>query len=146
MEQVLAKEVTDRVEYIDENLNPIRDQIETLKKGMVEEKKTRIKNEKEVIKTLYADSAKMIADIGQETENRKEKMQDLDDFLTQDIQMSKTYFDRFELKANTQMANFLQDLDQELLNRFNHQDEMLANMSRFVAKFQDTLKIFGKDV
>ena len=40
----------------------------------------------------------------------------------------------------------MEDLEKELVNRFDHQNEMLGNMSRFVGKFQDTLKIFGKDV
>ena len=88
----------------------------------------------------------MIADIAQETENRKEKMQDLDDFLTQDIDMSRKYFEKFQGDAEETMKKFLGDLDTELDNRFKHQDEMLSNMSRFVGKFQDTLKIFGKDV
>jgi hypothetical protein len=87
------------VDYTDENLNPIRDQVKVLQKGIVQEKKTRIKNEKEVIKTLYADSAKMMDDIAKETENRKEKMQDLDDFLTQDIDISRKQFDLFQEDA-----------------------------------------------
>ena len=40
----------------------------------------------------------------------------------------------------------MDDLEVNLDNRFKHQDEMLGNMSRFVGKFQETLKIFGKDV
>ena len=38
------------------------------------------------------------------------------------------------------------DLEMELTNRFEHQDRMLGNMSAFVSRFQQTLKIFGKDV
>jgi hypothetical protein len=40
----------------------------------------------------------------------------------------------------------MDDLDKEMDNRFNHQNNILDNMSRFVGKFQETLKIFGKDV
>jgi hypothetical protein len=38
------------------------------------------------------------------------------------------------------------DLEMELTSRFEHQDRMLGNMSAFVSRFQQTLKIFGKDV
>ncbi len=40
----------------------------------------------------------------------------------------------------------MDDLEREMTSRFNHQNEILDNMQRFVGKFQATLKIFGKDV
>ena len=40
----------------------------------------------------------------------------------------------------------MNDLEGEMANRFAHQDKLLANMSQFVTRFQQTLKIFGKDV
>ena len=40
----------------------------------------------------------------------------------------------------------MSDLEGELGNRFESQDRLLANMSTFVSRFQQTLKIFGKDV
>jgi hypothetical protein len=40
----------------------------------------------------------------------------------------------------------MDDLEQEMNSRFAHQNTILDNMSRFVGKFQATLKIFGKDV
>jgi len=38
------------------------------------------------------------------------------------------------------------DLEGEMTNRFDHQDKLLGNMSQFIGRFQQTLKIFGKDV
>ena len=40
----------------------------------------------------------------------------------------------------------MEDLESEMSNRFAHQDKLLLNMSQFVTRFQQTLKIFGKDV
>ena len=40
----------------------------------------------------------------------------------------------------------MDDLESEMGNRFSHQDKLLGNMSQFVTRFQQTLKIFGKDV
>jgi DNA-directed RNA polymerase subunit F len=85
-------------------------------------------------------------DIKQECQNRKEKMQDLDDFLTQDTELTTKYLDKFEKQATEEAHKFMDDLEKELGNRFEHQNNMLDGMSRFVSKFQDTLKIFGKDV
>lgn len=73
-------------------------------------------------------------------------MQDLDEFLTQDSELTNKFIDKFEKEATEEAVKFLDDLDKELDNRFQHQNETLDNMSRFVSKFQDTLKIFGKDV
>ena len=34
----------------------------------------------------------------------------------------------------------------EMDNRFNHQNEIVDNISNFLKTFQDTLKVVGKDV
>ena len=39
----------------------------------------------------------------------------------------------------------MSDLETELDNRFKHQDSVLGNMSTLVGKFQETLKVLGKD-
>lgn len=85
-------------------------------------------------------------DIRLETKLRKEKMQELDDFLTQDTELTTKFLDKFEERAKQEASKFMDDLDKEMDNRFGHQEETLNNMSRFVGKFQETLKIFGKDV
>ena len=38
------------------------------------------------------------------------------------------------------------DVDAEMSSRFAHQDEIIDNLSRFITKFQDTLKVVGKNV
>ena len=73
-------------------------------------------------------------------------MQDLDEFLEQDTKLTNKFLDEFEKKAISEAEKFMNDLEKELDNRFEHQDRMLSDMSRFTSKFQDTLKIFGKDV
>ena len=77
---------------------------------------------------------------------REERMTDLDDQLTQDTMLTNKFLDNFELNA-TQTANvFLTDLETELDNRFKHQDNILKNMSTLVGRFQQLLKVLGKDV
>lgn len=43
-----------------------------------------------------------------------------------------------------QATEFMNDLEGELTNRFEHQDRLLGNMSQFVSRFQQTLKILGR--
>jgi len=54
--------------------------------------------------------------------------------------------ENFEVKATEEADRFMNDLEKEMQSRFDHQNKILDNMSRFVGKFQATLKIFGKDV
>lgn len=88
----------------------------------------------------------MMDSIKNEEKMRKERMQELEDFINQDTELTTKFLDKFERDATEGARIFLTDLERELTNRFEHQDNMLNNMSRFVGKFQETLKIFGKDV
>jgi len=56
LENLIIKEREDRVKYHDDNLNPLRNQIKSINEGLVKEKKTRIANEKVVIKNIYDES------------------------------------------------------------------------------------------
>ena len=88
----------------------------------------------------------MHTDIQNEKKSRKERLGDLDDMLTQSTDMTNHFLENFEKQASTEADTFMDDLDSEMNNRFNHQDKLLGNMSQFVSRFQQTLKIFGKDV
>lgn len=85
-------------------------------------------------------------DITQESIQRQEKMQDLEDFLSQDTELTTKFLETFEKNAMKEADMFMDDLEKEMVSRFDHQNNMLDNMSKFVGKFQETLKIFGKDV
>ena len=76
---------------------------------------------------------------------RQQRMQDLDDQMTQDTDLTNRFLDNFDKNASTEASNFLGDLETELDNRFSHQDRVLGNMSTLVGKFQETLKVLGKD-
>jgi len=77
---------------------------------------------------------------------REERMTDLDDQLTQDTMLTNKFLDNFETNATHSANTFLTDLETELDNRFKHQDNILDNMSTLVGRFQQLLKVLGKDV
>lgn len=143
---MIVKERADRIKYHDDNLNPIRAQVKSIQDGLVKEKKDRIAGEKKVLRQIHDESTNMQNDIKRESILRQEKMGDLDDFLTQDTSLTTKFLEKFERDATHEAVKFMDDLDQEMTSRFNHQNTILDNMSRFVGKFQETLKIFGKDV
>lgn len=66
--------------------------------------------------------------------------------LTQDTDLTNKFLDNFEKNAAAEADRLMDDLEGEMNNRFEHQDKLLGNMSQFVGRFQQTLKIFGKDV
>lgn len=66
--------------------------------------------------------------------------------LTQSTDMTSDRLENFEQQASGEADRFMDDLESEMSNRFTHQDKLLGNMSQFVTRFQQTLKIFGKDV
>jgi len=146
LESMIVKERADRIKYHDDNLNPIRAQVKSIQEGLVKEKKDRIAGEKKVLRQIHDESTNMQNDIKKECILRQEKMGDLDDFLTQDTNLTTKFLEKFEKEATQEAEKFMDDLDQEMTSRFNHQNTILDNMSRFVGKFQETLKIFGKDV
>ena len=65
--------------------------------------------------------------------------------MTQDTDLTSRFLDNFYKNATSTANQFLGDLDTELDNRFKHQDAILGNMSTLVGKFQETLKVLGKD-
>jgi hypothetical protein len=144
-ERRVKQEVEDRIKYHDDHLNPLRAQISNIQTGLAKEKKLRITNEKKVIQEIKDESQNMQDDIAKEHRMRQERMQDLDDQMTQDTDLTDRFLDNFQAKATGTATEYLGDLETELDNRFKHQDDILGNMSTLVGKFQETLKVLGKD-
>ena len=103
-------------------------------------------NEKKIVQEIEQECNQMYADIDEERRLRKKRLNDLDDMLTQDTDLTNKFLNNFEKNGSQEAGQFMEDLESELTNRFEHQDRLLGNMSTFVTRFQQTLKIFGKDV
>lgn len=99
LEGMINKERDDRIKYHDDRLNPIRAQVKSIQDGLVKEKKDRIAGEKKVLKQIHDESTNMQNDIKKESLLRQEKMGDLDDFLTQDTNLTTKFLENFESDA-----------------------------------------------
>ena len=128
-EAAIEQEEKDRIKYHDDALNPIRAQVKGITDGLVKEKKTRIANEKSIQAEIERECNQMHADIREEKRLRKEKLGDLDDMLTQSTDMTNTFLENFEQQASNEADKFMEDLEGEMANRFEHQDKLLGNMS-----------------
>ena len=143
---MIEQERVDRIQYHTDKLTPIRAQVEGIARGLVVERKTRVANEKKIIQDIELECNQMHADIEEEKRLRKKRLNDLDDMLTQDTDLTNKFLNNFEAQASKEATEFMTDLESELTSRFEHQDKLLQNMSNFITRFQNTLKIFGKDV
>eukprot|EP00355_Strombidium_rassoulzadegani_P006638 CAMPEP_0168625392 /NCGR_PEP_ID=MMETSP0449_2-20121227/9978_1 /TAXON_ID=1082188 /ORGANISM="Strombidium rassoulzadegani, Strain ras09" /LENGTH=129 /DNA_ID=CAMNT_0008667125 /DNA_START=121 /DNA_END=507 /DNA_ORIENTATION=+ len=124
-EKRINQEREDRIKYHDDHLNPIRAQLKGIQEGLVKEKKTRIQNEKKIMQQIQEESQNMQDDITNEHKMRQQRMQDLDDQMTQDTDLTRSFLDRFETNATETANSYMGDLESELDNRFNHQDKIL---------------------
>ena len=59
-------------------------------------------------------------DIAKESDMRKQRLQDLDDQMTQDTDICNKFLDNFQAKATNTAETLLGDLEKEIDNRFNH--------------------------
>ena len=59
-------------------------------------------------------------DIIKESINRQEKMTDLDEFLTQDTELTTKFLEKFERNAIVEADKFMDDLEKEMTSRFEH--------------------------
>ena len=66
------------------------------------------------------ESKNMQDDIQKEHEMRQQRMQDLDDQMTQDTDLTSKFLDNFDKNAKEKADLFMSDLETELDNRFKH--------------------------
>ena len=108
---MLIQEEADRIQYHTDKLTPVRAQVQGITDGLVREKKTRIANEKKIVKDIETECAQMHADIELERDLRKQKLGDLDDMLTQDTDLTNKFLDNFESQASCEAETFMGDLE-----------------------------------
>ena len=67
-------------------------------------------------------------DIKNERESRIDRLNDLDDMLSQNADLTSKFLDNFERDASNEADKFMSDLESEMDNRFAHQDKLLGNI------------------
>ena len=86
----------------------------------MKEKKTRIANEKQIIAEIDKECKQMHDDIKNERESRIDRLNDLDDMLSQNADLTSKFLDNFERDASNEADKFMSDLESEMDNRFAH--------------------------
>ena len=62
----------------------------------------------------------MYADIEEEKRLRKKRLNDLNDMLTQDTDLTNKFLNNFESQGSNEASKFMDDLESELKSRFEH--------------------------
>ena len=110
-EKRIVQERVDRIKYHDDHLNPIRSQLANIQEGLIKEKKTRIANEKKVIQEIKDEAQNMQTTIKEESAMRQQRLQDMDDQMTQDTDLCNKFLDNFQRDAGSTADTLLGDLE-----------------------------------
>lgn len=74
----------------------MRAQLDGITVGLVQERKTRLSNEKKIEGDIAHECEQMYTDIAEERRLRIKRLGDLDDMLTQDTDLTNKFLDKFE--------------------------------------------------
>ena len=124
-----------------DNLNNIQNKFTNLEKQYKQEKNNREENQKE-IKTNINKNVKEI-NTKLESENKSIKIFK-ENFMNELDKRDKSLAD-LQNKNTNDLKMLKEEVYAELENRFDHQNQIVNNISIFMKSFQEALSIMGKD-
>ena len=65
--------------------------------------------------------------------------------VKKELEQRDKYFSDYQNKMQNDLKVLKDEIYYEMNNRFDHQNQIVDNISNFLKTFQDTLKIVGKD-
>ena len=105
-----------------------------------------MEREKEILQKLSDESFKLGELLTKEKNERVTNAGNLRDMFKDDLKMQNKTLETYAKNANDQFGKMKSDIEGEMDSRFSHQNEIIDNMSLFLTKFQETLKVVGKNV
>jgi len=146
LEKMIQDEKAERLRQTDENLNPIKEKLKSLTENFDLEKSIRIEQKKELLQKIADEAQKLSETLNKEKTERTLKQNELKDTFKQDLALNKKFVDQFQKDMTEKNDKMRSSVEGEITQRFAHQDEIINNLSIFITKFQETLKVVGKDV
>ena len=94
-----------------------------------------------------ADEAYLLNEaLDKEKTERTFKAKELRDYTEYELHKLQKLNEEFNEKTRDEFLHVTNNLAKEMDNRFEHQDQIVDNLSNVVKTIQDTLKVIGKDV
>ena len=107
------------------------------------EKNARVQKEREILESLAEDSRKIEEAIITEKEERLEMQAELVDKLETELSRQRDMISKIKHDTLGDFEMDKRDMENEMDNRFTHQDRTIKNISHFITTFQKTLKAVG---
>ena len=143
LEDMLAKERNDRIQSLNDQLDPICAQMNKNFVDLEAEKNARVQKEREILENLAEESAKIEEAIITEQEERLEQQGELVDKLNTELQRQRDKIQQIKTDTIGEFEKDKRDIYKEMDNRYEHQDRTIKNISHFISTFQLTLKAVG---
>jgi len=145
LEEMINKEREERLRQTDEQLKPIKAKLIVLEEAQEVEKNTRIQREKEILQTLSDEVYKLNEKLDAEATERRDQTKRIYETLKYELKQQEKLTHDFHAKAIEEFHHVVNNIENEMNNRFDHQDKIVDNLSTMVKTFQNTLKVIGSD-
>jgi len=145
LEEMINQEREERLRQTDEQLRPIRAKLLELEAAQELEKNTRIQKEKEILQKLSDEVYKLNEKLDAEATERRDQSKRIFDTLKYELKQQEQLTHDFHAKAIEEFHHVVNNVENEMNNRFNHQDKIVDNLSTMVRTFQNTLKVIGSE-
>mmetsp|Transcript_38440 Transcript_38440/g.43648 ORF Transcript_38440/g.43648 Transcript_38440/m.43648 type:complete len:268 (-) Transcript_38440:78-881(-) len=145
LEEMINQEREDRLRQTDETLKPIREKLGSLQDQLDNEKSTRVEREKEILQKLDDEVFQLNERMDKEVTDRSLATGQLKDQIRSDTKTQNKWIEKFQKEAMEEFELMKEEIEDEMKSRFEHQDEIVDNMSNFIKTFQDTLKVVAGD-
>lgn len=146
LEKMIIEEREERQRQNDEMLKPIKAQLLKLEEDQETEKHERIQSNKDTMRYIDDNVFELNENIEKEKNDRSIKMNIMKEELNEELKARDHSFAEFQKSIANDLKIVKDEILGEMDNRFNHQNEIIDNISNFMKTFQETLKVLGKDV
>ena len=143
LENLLAKERSDRIQSLNDQLDPVRAQMNKNFVDLEAEKNARVAKEREILDNLAEESSKIEEAIVIEQEERLEQQGQLVRKLNTELQRQRDKIEQIRTDTLGEFEKDKRDIFKEMDNRYEHQDRTVQNIKHFISTFQLTLKAVG---
>jgi len=80
-----------------------------------------------------------------EATERRDQSKRIFDTLKYELKQQEQLTHDFHAKAIEEFHHVVNNIENEMNNRFDHQDKLVDNLSQMVKTFQNTLKVIGNE-
>jgi hypothetical protein len=128
---------------MEEQIRPIKTHLDRLMIDFEKEKSERLQGEKDIYRSISDEVYKISEKMDREISERNTKLAIQKEENILNFKQRNQHFSDFKIQVLFDLKILRDEIFQEMENRFNHQNEIVDNISNFLKAFQDTLHVVG---